>query len=899
AVVRAFNPDPKKDGWHSDHTIIEIVNGDMPFLVDSVTAELNCQDLTVHLVIHPLLKVRRGKGGKFQGIVDAGEPADGAGDESFMHVQVTHQSGARLKEIEKAIRAVLGDVRVAVNDWLAMRGKMAALIDELASTPKDVHPEDAAEIREFLRWIHDNHFTFLGFREYHHRGSGKNASITVDAKSGLGILRDPNLVVFKEFRDLKAASREVKKFLQSRDILIVSKTDRRSTVHRPVHLDAIGVKRFDDRGRVVGQRLFVGLFTSAAYSRSPRDIPLLRRRLQQTLERAGLPPSSHDSKALMHILETFPRDELFQVSDDYLFETSLGILNLQDRQRVALFYRVDDFERFVSCLVYVPRDRYTTALRLRMQEILADAFDGEITAHYAELGESPLARLNLAIRTTPGKIPVCDRDALETQLVDAARSWSDRLSDALVIEHGEEHGIALFERYADAFGPGYRNQYEVAQTLEDIDQIERLPAGPGVGIGMTLYQPADAPQNRIRFKVYNPDQAIPLSDALPLFEHMGFKVVDETPHDVHLDGDGRRTVMIHDFGLETRDGSGVDPDAIRDNFQDAFERVWRGDIESDGFNALVPHAGLNWREAVILRAYCKYLRQAGIAFSRAYMEQTLANNPVITRQIVDLFLTLFDPAGDKSRTARVKKMTRTLARNLDAVVSADEDRILRRFLNAVESSLRTNYFQKAANGGPKPYLSIKFDSRKLDELPLPRPLREIFVYSPRVEGVHLRFGLVARGGLRWSDRREDFRTEVLGLVKAQQVKNAVIVPVGAKGGFVVKQPPQGGDRDAFLNEGIACYKTFISGLLDLTDNLKGATVVPPKHVVRRDDDDPYLVVAADKGTATFSDIANGVSTDYGHWLGDAFASGGSQGYDHKGMGITARGAWESVKRHFR
>ena len=895
-LIRVFNPDPKKDGWLSDRTIIEIINDDMPFLVDSVTAELNRQNLIVRLVIHPILKVRRNKAGKLLDILKGSQRADDSVAESFMHLQVSQLSGRRLKGIETGIRKVLSDVRVAVKDWRPMRERLASLIAELKTAPKGVPPEEAEEIREFLGWLRNNQFTLLGYREFRYKGRGKKTTVDVEKKSGLGILRDPNFIVFKEFRELKTASRDVREFIESPDLLLVTKTNQKSTIHRSVHMDAIGIKRFDAMGRVIGQRLFVGLFTSVAYSRSPRDIPMLRRRLDKTLERAGFPSGSHDSKALMNILETFPRDELFQISDDRLFETSLGILHLQDRQRVALFIRSDHFERFMSCLIYVPRDRYSMALRHDLQDILCESFNGEVAAHHAELGDLPLARLHVIIRTTPGKIPPYDAAKIEARLIQASRSWSDRLSDALIEAHGGEKGLDLLHRYADAFDAGYRESHDGARTLQDIDIIEDVLATGA--IGLHIYRPPEDPKTQIRFKVYHPDRPIPLSDVLPLFEHMGFKVMVELEHEATIEDGEKRKILIHDFGLQSRDGSGVDLDAIGENLKEAFRRVWDGETESDGFNALVPSVGLDWREVVILRAYSKFLRQAGIAFSQAYMEQTLAGNGLITRQIVDLFLTLFD-LDAKGAKAKAKRIRQRLKKNLDGVVSADEDRILRRFINAVDSTLRTNFFQTAADGKPKPYLSFKLDSKNLDELPLPRPLCEIFVYSPRVEGVHLRFGKVARGGLRWSDRREDFRTEVLGLVKAQQVKNAVIVPVGSKGGFVVKRPPQGGDRDAFLAEGIECYKTFISGLLDLTDNYVGTRVKPPRNVIRRDGDDPYLVVAADKGTATFSDIANGVSEDYGHWLGDAFASGGSQGYDHKKMGITAKGAWESVKRHFR
>ncbi|MDA1089150.1 MAG: NAD-glutamate dehydrogenase [Proteobacteria bacterium] len=918
--IRVYNPDPKKDGWQSAHTVIEVVNDDMPFLVDSVSSELNNQDLAVHLVIHPIFMARRNKAGKLLEISPRGprgksqgkdkgkdqrtgqgkDQADAA-PESLMHFQVNHQSGERLKKIEAAIKAVLNDIRASVTDWRAMRGKMTAVIGELESLPKAIDPEEAAEIREFLRWIHANQYTFLGYRAYHHKGSAKNPHITIDKKSGLGLLRSATRAVFREIREQEFSPRQERGSSGRSNLLLVTKANQRSTVHRAVHMDVINIKRFDKKGRVTGQHLFVGLFTSDAYSRSPLDIPLLRRRLANTLDRSGFEQGSHNGKALSHILETFPRDELFQVSDEYLLHTSLGILHLQDRQRVALFVREDDYQRFISCLIFIPRDNYTMALRLGMQKILTDAFAGEVAAHHAEFGDQALARLHLIIRTTPGKVPSYTVGDLEKRLVAAARSWSDRLSAALVGHLGEEQGLSLLHRYADAFDAGYREHYDGSQTLQDIDKIEILLADGG--IGMTLYRPDGAPENRIRFKVYHPDHSIPLSDALPLFEHMGFRVVDEMPHEVRLrqeqDADQVRMIMIHDFGLESKDDVSVDLDSIRDNFQDAFVRVWRGDIESDGFNALVSGVGLTWREVVILRAYAKYLRQAGIAFSQAYMEQTLAANAKITRRIVDLFTTMFDPASSGNRDARANRIKAAIAKALDAVVSADEDRILRRFLNAVDSTLRTNFYQTTQDGGPKPYLSFKLKSREIEELPLPRPLYEIFVYSPRVEGIHLRFGMVARGGLRWSDRREDFRTEILGLVKAQQVKNAVIVPVGSKGGFVVKRPPQSGGRDAFLEEGIACYKILISGLFDLTDNYQGTKVTSPKRVVRRDGNDPYLVVAADKGTATFSDIANGVSKIYGHWLGDAFASGGSQGYDHKAMGITARGGWESVKRHFR
>ncbi len=898
-LVRAFNPSQKSDDYVSSHTVVEIINDDMPFLVDSVTAEINRRGLTVHLMVHPIVKARRDKAGKMQEVLQPGEPDIGTRVESFIHLEITEQPVKRHADIKAGIEQVLADVRAAVEDWRPMRERMLGVIEELQFEPKGTNPEDAREVRDFLRWIHDNHFTFLGFREVRFTGSGGKLRAGADKASGLGVLRNIENAVFSQLRAPGPLAPSLRNFITKPSLVMVTKADSRSTVHRAVHLDTIAIKTFDEQGRVVGMRIFVGLFTSVAYNKSPSDIPLLRRRMTKVIERSGFARASHDGKALSNTLETFPREELFQASDDYLFETALGILHLQERQRVALYVREDQFERFVTCLVFVPRESYNTDLRHTIQGILVEAFAGIDSSVFTQMGDSPLARLHFIIDTPDGKIPAYDTAKLEARLAEAARSWSDRIGGALSDAFGEGKGLDLLHRYADSFGPGYRARYEANEVLDDIAEIERiLRVG---GVGMNLYRPDAAPNDEVRFKIYNFDGPIPLSDVLPIFEDMGFKVIDEGgPHVVDLTAADRGEMVIHNFGLRARLGGGVDLKNIRGAFHDAFERVWNGAIESDGFNALVVSGGLSWREVVVIRAYCKYLRQAGIAFSQDYMAATMVSNPKLAANIVKLFMALFDPDSQKGVEARVGRIRSQLRQGLESVASADEDRIIQRFINLVDSTLRTNYFQKGAGDGDgKPYLSFKLNSQNVDELPLPRPLREIFVYSPRVEGIHLRFGMVARGGLRWSDRREDFRTEILGLVKAQQVKNAVIVPVGSKGGFVVKQPTAPGDRDAFIAEGIACYKTLIAGLLDLTDNIRGPNITPPPRVVRLDDNDPYLVVAADKGTATFSDIANGVSLEYGHWLGDAFASGGSQGYDHKKMGITARGGWESVKRHFR
>lgn len=898
AKINVYNPTKKTAGWEAERTVIEIINDDMPFLVDSVTASLQGMGLSVHVVFHPIIQLTRDKKGKCTQVCEAGLGDPDVLRESFMHVEVSHRGRDEHAAIRKELTRVLDDVRNAVEDWRPMRHRMWSLIEELeADGVAGFTKDQAAQTRAFLGWLHDNHFTFLGFRDYSFTGSGKSLKAKVEPKSGLGVLRDPKARVFEAIGNDKSALPEVPVFVRHRDLVMVTKTQVRATVHRRVHMDAIAIKRLDAKGNLVGQRLFIGLFTSSAYNRTPLEIPLLREKLERVVQRAGFRPASHDGKALMNILENYPRDELFQVSDDDLFKTSMGILHLQERQRVALFTRADDFERHMSCLVFIPRDRFNSELRAKIGQRLAEAYEGRVSAFRVQFGDGPLARVHFIIGTTPGAVPKVNQDDLEADLADAARSWSDKLGEAMNALHGERTGDSLHERFRDAFGAAYQARYDAETGVEDAAMVEHVLASGD--IGMNLYCPSVCAPHEIRFKLYHADQPIPLSDALPMFEHMGFRVVEESPHEVMPSGDGDGMVMIHDFGLATRDGRAVDFDAIRENFHEAFHRVWRGEIESDGFNALVCRIGLTWRQVSVLRAYCKYLRQAGIPFSQSYMEQTLSNNPELACEVVKLFEVQFDPDGPKTRDAQASKIKKAYVAALENVASADEDRILRRFLNAVESTLRTNFYQMAESGDYKPYLSFKFDSKALHDLPLPRPLREIFVYSPRVEGVHLRFGMVARGGLRWSDRPEDFRTEILGLVKAQQVKNAVIVPVGSKGGFVVKRPPTEGGREAFLEEGIACYKLFISGLLDITDNIKGPKVTAPKRVVRRDSDDPYLVVAADKGTATFSDIANGVSEDYGHWLGDAFASGGSQGYDHKGMGITARGAWECVKRHFR
>ncbi len=891
--IRVYNPQVEEHGWQSTHTIVEIVTDDMPFLVDSVRMALNRQGLTVHFLIHPVMRLRRDDSGRaIAPVALDGEKGD-AITEAVMHIEVDRQTEKEvIGEIIDGIQSVLTDVRAAVTDWKPMRGKLAAILDELDKSPPILDKDEIKEAREFLEWLDDNHFTYLGYREYELAvRNGEDVLATVP-NSGLGVLR--NKKGGAESKSFSSLPPEVRQLAREPRLLIITKGNSRSTVHRPGYLDYIGVKRFNDKGEPIGERRFIGLYTSAAYNRSPRFIPLLSDKVHRILAKAGYPENSHAGKALTNILDTFPRDELFQIAEEEVYQTAMGILHLQERQRIRLFVHRDRYGRFFTCLVFVPRERFNTQVRLSIQSILVQAFKADGLEFNVQLSESVLARLHFVLHVSPGAKPEFDLEEIESRLRQVTRSWSDDLYDELLEHFGEERGTRLHRRYGDAFRADYRENYDARIAVRDAEKIETLVDDDD--LAMSLYRPLEAPDNVVRFKLFHPGSPISLSDALPMLENMGLKVVDERPSKIKRANSAR--IWMHDFGMHHTEEPGFDFDQVRDIFQDAFAHIWRNKVENDGFNHLVLRAKLTWREIVILRAYCKYLRQAGIAFSQSYMERTLAVNSTIARKLVKLFHVCFDPGYDGDRKKDAAQLVVEIQEDLDAVTNLDEDRILRSFLGLIQATLRTNYYQKTEAGEDKDYVSFKFDPSSIPELPEPRPMFEIFVYSPRVEGVHLRGGPVARGGLRWSDRREDFRTEVLGLVKAQMVKNAVIVPVGSKGGFVPKQLPSG-DREAILAEGVACYKTFIRGLLDITDNLVANEVKPPKEVVRQDGDDPYLVVAADKGTATFSDIANGIAKEYGFWLGDAFASGGSQGYDHKGMGITARGAWESVKRHFR
>ena len=886
AKVRVGNPDAAGDGWSSPHTIVEIVNDDMPFLVDSVTAAINESGRDVRLVIHPILTVARDEAGALLGL---DPPQDGL-RESWMQIAIARvPDDAGRAALAERLDAVLADVRRAVADWPAMRRQLQAVAADLAAAPPPLPTAEISEGADFLRWLDDDNFTYLGFRDY------LFTSEAAAAAPPLGILADGAVRVFSGLRAFAKLPADVQEFLRRRELLLIAKTEQRASVHRAGHMDAIGVRRFDNAGNAVGFRLFLGLFTSTAYSRSARAIPLLRRKVQHTMARAGLAPDSHDGKALLHILDTFPRDELFQIGKDELFDIATGILNLQERQRVAVFVRRDPLERFVSCLVYVPRERYDTRLRQAFAAVLEAAFAGTVTDFYTHLDESVLARVQFIVRTTRGAVPPVDLAALERRIADAARTWTDRLADAAAAALGEAEAHARLRRLA-ALPIAYQARTPAPQALADLERIEAVLAGSPFEASLHPREDDDVPGLRL----YRPDQPIVLSDMLPILENLGLRVIAEEPFRIAM-GDGR-AVWIHEFLLGAGSAPAAPSPELRRRFEAALVSVWHGTVENDGFNRLILAAGLSARQATVLRLYCKVLRQAGSSFSQAYMEATLARHAAIATALVRLFERRFDPAlaHDGDASAEADAIVEALA----GVESLDEDRILRAYLTLIRNSVRTNYFQRTPSGEAKPALAVKFASDAVDLFPLPRPLYEIYVYAVRTEGVHMRAGKVARGGIRWSDRKEDFRTEILGLMKAQTVKNAVIVPVGSKGGFVVKRPPAA--REQFVAEGIECYKALIRGMLDVTDNIAAAgngvighAVVPPPDVARYDGDDPYLVVAADKGTATFSDIANGIAAEYGFWLGDAFASGGSHGYDHKELAITSRGAWELVKRHFR
>lgn len=889
---------PESKDQNNGHTYIDIVHDDMAFLIDSVVAEIVRQNQLIQYLIHPLLYIKRSsKALSYQEKND-----DEHKGQMHIHIELDSRlAPAQSEELELGLRKVIQDVENATSSWILMREKFREAQKSLSSAPPQYDDTQIEEYQAFLEYLYDNNFTLLGYRAYSLK-AGKDGTLksSVVKGSSLGLLHDDIKPVYIN-QARKKLTDEQQRLRYEQQPLVITKVNQRSTVHRRVPLDAVAVKTYDKNGKVDGELLFIGLFTSVTYSRSVADIPLVRKTVQNILNRSGFPPGSHDRKALRHILERYPRDEVLQIDEDNLFASSVSILRLQERPRLALYARPDLFGRYISCLVFVPRDRYDTRLRHKLQAILEEELDGVCTSFTITQDDSPLARLIYLIDINHlEKIPSYDFEKIEAKLEEEGRLWSERLRTALVNAQKEDDEIAaIITKYGQAFPVNYHDHYSAKQAVHDIRNAEQVLETEKVGLD--LHRPKDCELGKIRLKIFNCGEPVTLSEILPILENMGLRVITERPFEIHPDKENK-VIWIHDFLVEIE---GTDEsfsvEAIKAPFEQALEKVWYGHMEDDGLNRLVFHAEMGWRDITILRACIRYLRQTRYPFSLDYMERALTENPVIAKSIIKLFEALHNPDNQSQSETLAAGCAIEIDHALEKVESLDQDRILRALTELVEATLRTNFYQPNRDPGQdgewKTYLSLKLDSAKVPNLPNPKPYREIFVYSPRVEGVHLRGDVIARGGLRWSDRHEDFRTEILGLMKAQMVKNSVIVPMGAKGGFVVKNPPK--EREAFFEEGVSCYKIFIQGLLDITDNLKGDAVIPPDDVVRRDGDDPYLVVAADKGTATFSDIANGISQDYDFWMGDAFASGGSAGYDHKKMGITARGAWESVKRHFR
>ena len=873
---------------------ILIVQDDAPFLVDSVMGQMAEAGVSVRAMYHPLVT----------------HELTGA-RRSVIAVVADPLPQERRDHLVAALMETLGDVHAAVADHTAMTAMMSRAITHLESAPIGVDPDLTVETVAFLKWLNADHFVFLGARDYDYPrmpdGSYEAEAPLSQSGVGLGVLRDPARTVLRRANEPAVLTRSMKRQLDLSDPVTVAKANARSRVHRRAYMDYIGVKRFGSDGRPSGETRFVGLFTAEAYDRTAGEVPLVRRKVAGALDRAGKAPGSHNQKRLKNILENYPRDELFQISEDELLNISLGILHLYDRPRIRIFSRRDPFDRFVSILAFVPRERFDASVRERIGAILARAWGGRLSAWYPQLSDAPLVRIHYIVGVEPGNHPCPDHAALEAEVAEAGRGWTDRFEGALRTADIDDVEVGhLSARWAEAFGAGYRDRYDAAEAVRDLQQIDRLNisglTGVGEPVAVRAFRNADDSPLQFRFKLYRRGAAVPLSDVLPILTDMGLKTLEEWGHTIRPADEA--PIHVHEFLLEDPRGESLSFNAVRDPFEAAFSAVWTGLTESDGFNRLVLELGIDWREAALIRTLARYRQQTGLDPSQAIQEEALRNYPDTARAILQLFQAKFDPAAEQGRDAAVADLVAHIEGLLQTVTSLDHDRALRRIAKLIEAIKRTNFYQRDKNDQPRPHISIKIASRELVDLPLPKPYREIFVWAPHIEGVHLRFGPVARGGLRWSDRRDDFRTEVLGLVKAQQVKNAVIVPVGSKGGFFPKKLPDivraGGDRDAQQAEAIRAYKTFLSGLLDITDNINpNGGVVAPARVVRWEGDDPYLVVAADKGTATFSDIANGVSADYGFWLGDAFASGGSVGYDHKVMGITARGAWEAVKRHFR
>lgn len=895
--VRVYNPDYERHGWQSTHTAVEVLHHDLPFLVDSVRTELNRRGYSIHTLQTTVLSVRRGAAGELLEVLPKGSAGAGILQESLMYLEIDRcASPADLSALARELEQVLVEVRVAVGDFEPMKAKVHELLALVDQSAYAVDPEEQSEVKTFLEWLVNNHFTFLGYEEFVVSHEADGGHLQYDESSFLGLTR--LLRVGLSHEDLHIEDYAVA-YLQEPMLLSFAKAAHPSRVHRPAYPDYVSVRQIGADGKVIKECRFMGLYTSSVYGESVRQIPYIRRKVAEVERRSGFDAKAHLGKELAQVVEVLPRDDLFQTPVDELFSTVMSIVQIQERNKIRVFLRKDPYGRFCYCLAYVPRDIYSTEVRQKIQQVLMERLKASDCEFWTSFSESVLARVQLILRVDPKNRIDIDPQQLENEVVQACRSWKDDYASLTVETFGEAQGTAVLADFPKGFPAGYRERFAAHSAVVDIQHLLNLSASRP--LVMSFYQPLNqGGERQLHCKLYHADTPLALSDVLPILENLGLRVLGEFPYRLrHRDG---REYWIHDFAFTYSEGLKLDIQQLNDTLQDAFVHIVRGDAENDAFNRLVLTAGLPWRDVALLRAYARYMKQIRLGFDLGYIASTLNNHTDIARELTRLFKTRFylarklvgDDLGDMQQ-----RLETAILSALDDVQVLNEDRILRRYLDLIKATLRTNFYQPDSNGQSKSYFSFKFNPKLIPELPKPVPKFEIFVYSPRIEGVHLRFGNVARGGLRWSDREEDYRTEVLGLVKAQHVKNSVIVPVGAKGGFLPRRLPLGGSRDDIQNEAIACYRIFISGLLDITDNLKEGGVVPPANVIRHDGDDPYLVVAADKGTATFSDIANGIAIDYGFWLGDAFASGGSAGYDHKKMGITAKGAWVGVQRHFR
>ncbi|MDD2056139.1 NAD-glutamate dehydrogenase [Pseudomonas sp. GD03860] len=895
--VRVYNPDYERHGWQSTHTAVEVLHHDLPFLVDSVRTELNRRGYSIHTLQTTVLSVRRGAKGELLEILPKGTQGEGVLQESLMYLEIDRcANNAELNVLTRELEQVLAEVRVAVADFEPMKTKLREIAALVEQTPYAPAQGEKAEVSAFLEWLLGNHFTFLGYEEFVVHGDAQGGQLVYDDSSFLGLTRLLRAGLTAE--DLRIEDYAVN-YLNEPLLLSFAKAAYPSRVHRPAYPDYVSIRQLDADGKVIKECRFMGLYTSSVYGESVRNIPYIRGKVAEVERRSHFDPKAHLGKELAQVLEVLPRDDLFQTPIDELFTTVMSIVQIQERNKIRVFLRKDPYGRFCYCLAYVPRDIYSTEVRQKIQQVLMERLKATDCEFWTFFSESVLARVQLILRVDPKNRIDIDPQQLENEVIQACRSWQDDYATLTVESFGEAQGTNILADFPKGFPAGYRERFAAHSAVVDMQHLltlsERKP------LVMSFYQPlTQAGKQQLHCKLYHADTPLALSDVLPILENLGLRVLGEFPYRLrHANG---REFWIHDFAFTYSEGLNLDIQQLNDTLQDAFVHIVNGDAENDAFNRLVLTAGLPWRDVALLRAYARYLKQIRLGFDLGYIASTLNNHTDIARELTRLFKTRFYLARKltgEDLDDKQQRLEQAILTALDDVQVLNEDRILRRYLDLIKATLRTNFYQTDAQGQAKSYFSFKFNPKLIPELPKPVPKFEIFVYSPRVEGVHLRFGNVARGGLRWSDREEDFRTEVLGLVKAQQVKNSVIVPVGAKGGFLPRRLPLGGSRDEIQAEGIACYRIFISGLLDITDNLKDGALVPPANVVRHDDDDPYLVVAADKGTATFSDIANGIAIDYGFWLGDAFASGGSAGYDHKKMGITARGAWVGVQRHFR